>query len=73
MEEAVSDAIIAEKCEDAVLARLIELAIIDIREGRPLFPSPLDEPVMYQRYFKKWVQIGLDEADAIREKVDKKP
>jgi hypothetical protein len=73
LEEAVSDAIVTERCEDAVLARLIELAIIDIQEGRSLFPNPLDEPVMYHRHFKRWVQTGLTEAQAIREKVEKQP
>jgi len=72
MEEAVSDAIITERCEDIVLARLIDLALVEIREMRFLFPNPLDEPVMYRRYLKPWVSAGLAEAEAIRDQIEKK-
>jgi hypothetical protein len=61
MVEEVNDAILTESTDDPVLALLLELAAIEIQEERPLFPNPLEEPLLY-RQFKRWVKESLDEA-----------
>lgn len=61
MEDAVKDAIVTQETADYVLLRLIEVTVVSIQEGRPLFSSPLKEPVLYQRYFRRWVEEGLAE------------
>jgi hypothetical protein len=33
-----------------------------ILENRPLFLTILEEPVFYRRYFRKWVEEGMEEA-----------
>lgn len=56
---------LTEHSDDPVLPLLIGLAVASITENRPLFPNPLEEPVLYQRYFRKWVEAGLEEAAKI--------
>ncbi len=63
LEDLVKDAIYTETSDDPVLLKLIEITVTSITENRPLFPgSPLNEPSFYRRYFKRWVQEGLEEA-----------
>jgi hypothetical protein len=44
------------------------MTVISIREDRPLFPNPLDEPILYRRYIKRWVKEELEGIDAINRK-----
>ena len=62
MAEAVYDAITTNSTSDPILAVLLELAITSIQDNRPIFPNPIDEPLMYRRYFLKWVTEGLEDA-----------
>lgn len=66
MEEAVEEAMLTEHSDDPVLPLLIGLAVTSITEIRPLFPNPFDEPVFYRRYFRKWVESGLEEVSKIQ-------
>lgn len=68
LEDIVKDAIYTETSDDPVLLKLIEITMISITENRPLFSgSPLNEPAFYQRYFRRWVQEGLEEARKFKE------
>jgi len=35
--------------------------MIEITQGRPLFPNPMDEPVFYRRAFREWVSEAIKE------------
>ena len=67
MEEAVHDAILTGTTTDPALAILIEVTITSISEQRPIFFEPLNEPLMYRRYFKRWVADSLDELAKIEQ------
>ncbi|GEM_PF-1278987 len=60
MEEAVHAAIEECRTSDRVLDTLLEVTITSLLENRPLFPNPLDEPLMYRLYFRKWVEDSLE-------------
>ncbi len=63
MENAVREA--ADQVSgDVVLDRLIELAIEEDLEGKPLFQNLLEEPTFYRRYFKRWVREAIAEKKA---------
>lgn len=70
MEEAVEEAMLTEHSDDPVLPLLIGLAVTSITENRPLFPNPFDEPVFYRRYFRKWVEDGLEEVSKIHKALE---
>jgi hypothetical protein len=70
MEEAVKDALLTGECEDHVLGLLIEMTASSISEERPLFENLKSEPIFYRKYFKKWVQEGLQESQAARKSED---
>lgn len=67
MEERVKDAILTNEFTDLVLLRLVEITIAAIREGRALFPGPLQEPVFYRKHFHRWVREALDEQRMMEE------
>ncbi len=69
MEDNIKDAIITETTDDHVLSLLIEVTAHSLLTGRPLFENPLDEPVLYRRYFAPWVKEGLDEAQTANKKL----
>ncbi len=71
IEENVNDAILTSHTEDTILALLIEITTVALVENRPLFSNPLDEPIYYRRFFKKWVQDGLNEA--VKLEINKEP
>lgn len=53
---------------------LIETTLLEVLDGRPLFPNPFDEPHFYRKYFKAWVREGVSEVRTmqdIREKTQK--
>lgn len=55
------DAVIAWDLDPrSVLYHLVDITLESITSERPLFASPLEEPVFY-RLFKAWVQGGMDE------------
>jgi hypothetical protein len=60
LEEATNDAILTGSTDDIVLKTLIDLAAYSLEQERPLFPNPLDEPILYRR-FSCWVIDGLRE------------
>ena len=64
--EAVNDAIITGHTNDEVLDLLLDITVVSITEGRPLFPNPLEEPVFYRRYFKEWVLEGLEDIQELK-------
>jgi hypothetical protein len=66
----VRDEVSARQGDDPILTLLIDLASVEITEQRALFPNPLDEPVFYRRYFKRWVSEGLNEAVAMTQATD---
>jgi hypothetical protein len=66
IEEAVEEAILSGQTKDHVLASLLEVTIISTRDGRPLFPNPLDEPILY-RQFQRMVASALGEADKVED------
>ena len=66
MEDTVKDAILEQKTGDLYLAKLIEITTLSLREGRPLFPNLMDEPVMYTK-FHQWVLEGLAEQSKAEE------
>ena len=66
LEEQVKDAILLET-DDIVLAQLIELTAASITDGRPLFPTLLDEPQFYRVFFRRWVEEGLKEAAMLQQ------
>lgn len=41
------------------LSILIEVTLLEVLEGRPLFPNPMDEPIFYRRHFKAWIKNAL--------------
>ena len=59
-----------EKTDDMVLKVLIELAVVSLDEERPVFPNPLDEPVLWRK-FKRAVKLARDEARAAKSEIEK--
>jgi hypothetical protein len=60
MQLAVKDALYEGGTEDRVLASLVLMCLKEINTGRPLFENPMDEPILYTRYFKPWVQETVE-------------
>lgn len=50
---AIEDAIHAGMSNDPVLVAILDVIIAQIHDGRPAFPNPLDEPVLYRRLVSK--------------------
>lgn len=65
MEEYVKDAMLVNEFQDLVLLRLVELAVTAIRTERPLFPSIIQEPVFFSKYFQVWIREALEERDKL--------
>jgi len=61
LRDKVFDAITEQQLDDPVLATLVELALIEIDEGRFCFPNPRTEPVFWRRHFRKWVKEAIEE------------
>jgi len=59
MEEAISDVVHGGDTKDLMLVTLLDLTIASIRDERPVFPSIMDEPVLY-RYFRRFTKKALD-------------
>ena len=53
---------------DASIGLIVELTVAAIQEDRPLFPNPIDEPIFYRRYIKRWVREELEQNTAIARK-----
>ncbi len=68
LEEEVKDAILTGGTQDRVLDYLIGLTITSLAENRPLFANPIEEPVFYQEYFRRWVKEGVDEVQSIEQR-----
>jgi hypothetical protein len=67
LEEAVRSCVNGE-ITDVTIGLIVELTIAAIRDKRPLFPNPLDEPNFYRMYIKRWVKEELDQGEAIANK-----
>ncbi len=67
MEDYVKDAILTNEFTDLCLIRLVDLTITSIRNNRPLFPTLLDEPVFFRKYFYLWVSEALEEKKMLAE------
>ena len=65
MEDQVKDAIITGS-GDLILSLLIELTLRNVQEGVPIFNNALDEPVFWRRYFRQWVQEGINELEIVQ-------
>jgi hypothetical protein len=59
MQVAVKDAIFEGASSDYVLVSLLSLTAKELKTSRPLFPNPFDEPILYSRYFKPWVESAI--------------
>lgn len=66
MEEAVSDAILTQDISDPVLAVLIRIATVSIKDNRPVFPNPMHEPVLWTMFIK-WVSDGYVAASKVKQ------
>jgi hypothetical protein len=64
MESAVSDVILGGPTSDLMLVALLDLAIASIRDERPVFPSLIDEPILF-RHFRRFVRKALDAQEKI--------
>jgi hypothetical protein len=60
LEVAVKDALFEGVTDDQVLASILLLTMDEVRTGRHLFENPLDEPILYSRYIRPWVEKSLD-------------
>ena len=68
MEAAVSDAIHGRSSPDAVLAKLVEIAVVSETESRPIFTDFFrQEPVFYRRHFRGWIRDGIKEVIKINQ------
>lgn len=65
LEDVIRDAVITGVVEDRSLAITLDLIIAE-QNGRPLFPSALEEPVFY-RQVKGFVLAGIEERAKIEE------
>jgi len=66
MEDTIKDAITFNDLhDDPVLVTLINITLNSINSKRPLFDNPLHEPVLYSRYFNKWVKEALEERNQL--------
>ena len=70
MGSAIEEAIMAGGSRDPVLVEILEVMIIQIRENRPAFPNPLDEPVLYRRLLGK-VREALNASERFDGNLDK--
>jgi hypothetical protein len=64
MESAVSDVILGGPTSDPMLVALLDLTIASIRDERPVFPSLIDEPILF-RHFRRFVRKALDAQEKI--------
>ncbi len=70
VEEIISDAAMLERTDDTVLKNLIELAVVSLDEERPVFPSPLDEPVLWRK-FRTAVHYARSDAKKAKAEIEK--
>jgi hypothetical protein len=71
MQVAVNDIVYGEAVDDPVLESLLVMTLKEINEGRPLFPNPMDEPLLYGRYFKRWVREAVKKLQKFNEEQNK--
>lgn len=71
MEEAISDYILEGRGDNRVLNTLIEITVVELTTDRPLFPNPLDEPVLYRRNFRRWIRESLEAKAKIDEVIER--
>lgn len=72
MEAVVKESIYSGSVDDPSLALLLNLSAKEILSQRYMFPNPLDEPVFYSRYFKRWVEEGIKSLRMLNEKEKEK-
>ncbi len=78
MEEVITDAILSGSTDDFFLGLILEITIPLVRQKRPLFQNPLDEPVLYKHFVQVLgealddlvkVETGMEEGKKIYWKV----
>lgn len=67
----IKDAVYEGVTSDAVLGSILALTIKDISGGKPLFPNPMDEPILYSRCIRPWVQQAIETLQKLNQKEQK--
>lgn len=70
LEDAIVEVLITERAPDPELRWLIRIAFVSIYEKRPVFPNPLDEPVLFGKFIGM-VKEGLEDARSAQEEISK--
>lgn len=68
LQSLVTDAVFAGGSDDPVFNLIYNLAVKEITTSKPLFENPFDEPVLYGRYIKPWIEDSLKALWKVREK-----
>jgi hypothetical protein len=64
LEHQVKDTILVGGGDDLYLQALIEVVLVSIVKERPLYQTVLEEPAFLRKYFRPWVEEGLEERRA---------
>jgi len=68
LQSLVTDAVFAGGSDDPVFNLIYNLAVKEITTSKVLFDNLLDEPVLYGRYIKRWIEDSLKALWKAREK-----
>lgn len=66
----IAEVALLEGTSDRTLRLLIELAVVSQDTDRPVFPNPLDEPVLWRK-FSRAVKDARDDAKAVKAELEK--
>ncbi len=58
---------VEEGTKDSVLGQLLEVTRAAIIESRELFRHPMEEPVFFRRYFKRWVREAIEQKKKVND------
>lgn len=68
VEEVISDVALLERTDDRTLKVLIELAVASLETKQPVFPNPLDTPVLWTKFMVA-VQGAREDAKKAKEEL----
>ena len=68
--EVIEEVALLETTSDQTLRILIELAVTSQDSNRPVFPEPLDEPILWRKFYAAVID-ARDDAQAVKAEIDK--
>ena len=71
MQDKASEALMSGGTADPVLVHLLEAAAVSLTENRPVFPNPMEEPVLWRHFMAAVRQaiLGVERYEELANKL----